>query len=53
MTVEGKRLFAAAGDRLLLELREVQMEGRKRLPGDVFANGARLTNHEFLGEVKN
>jgi methionyl-tRNA formyltransferase len=53
MALEGKRLFAAAGDGLLLELREVQMEGRKRLPGDVFANGARLQDHEFLGEGKN
>lgn len=45
-------LYAAAGDGLFLELREVQAEGRKRLPGDVFANGARLTPHEILGEAK-
>jgi methionyl-tRNA formyltransferase len=49
---ENRRLYATAGDGLFLELREVQAEGRKRLPGDVFAHGARLTAHEILGEAK-
>ena len=52
LLLENHRLYAAAGDGLFLELREVQLEGRKRLPGDVFANGARLTTHEILGEAK-
>ncbi len=52
MRLENRRLYAVAGDGLSLELREVQAEGRKRLPGDVFANGARLAAHEILGEAK-
>jgi methionyl-tRNA formyltransferase len=32
-----------------LELLEVQMEGRKRLPAADFANGQRLTDNELLG----
>ena len=52
LVVEQRRLYAASGDGLFLELREVQMEGRKRLSGDVFANGARLAAHERLGEEK-
>ena len=49
---EQRRLYAACGDGLFLELREVQAEGRKRLPADVFANGARLAAGELLGETK-
>jgi methionyl-tRNA formyltransferase len=52
LVLERRRLYATAGDGLFLELREVQLEGRKRLPGEVFANGARLGEHEVLGEVK-
>jgi methionyl-tRNA formyltransferase len=52
LVVDHRRLYAVAGDGLFLELREVQLEGRKRLPGDVFANGARLSSHEILGEAK-
>ncbi len=50
--LDRRHLYSAAGDGLFLELREVQLEGRKRLPGDVFANGARLIEHEVLGESK-
>lgn len=49
----GAHLYATCGDGLFLELREVQLEGRKRLAGDVFANGARVAALESLGEVKN
>jgi methionyl-tRNA formyltransferase len=49
LVLENRRLYSTAGDGLFLELREVQMEGRKRLPGEVFANGARLSPHEVLG----
>jgi len=52
LVFEQRRLHAVAGDGLFLELREVQAEGRKRLPGDVFANGARLGANEILGEAK-
>jgi len=48
---EQRRVYAACGDGLFLELREVQAEGRKRLPADVFANGARLAAGEMLGEM--
>jgi len=37
----------------LLELVEVQMEGRKRISAADFANGQRLTENEILGEPRN
>jgi methionyl-tRNA formyltransferase len=52
LELEHRHLYAACGDGLSLELREVQAEGRKRLPADVFANGARLSAGEVLGETK-
>lgn len=51
LVFERRRLCIAAGDGLFLELREVQLEGRKRLSGDVFANGARLGQHEAILET--
>jgi len=42
-------VFAVGGDGASLELLEVQLEGRKRMPADVFANGHRLTQNEVLG----
>jgi methionyl-tRNA formyltransferase len=33
-----------------LELVEVQLEGRKRIPAADFANGQRLTENESLGD---
>jgi methionyl-tRNA formyltransferase len=53
VVLENRRLYAASGDGLFLELREVQLEARKRLAGAVFANGVRLASHEILGESKN
>jgi methionyl-tRNA formyltransferase len=47
--VEGNRLFAAAGSSTRLELLEVQMEGKKRLPVADFLHGASLQVHERLG----
>jgi methionyl-tRNA formyltransferase len=35
-----------------LELLEVQLEGRKRIPAADFANGQRLTENEILGEPR-
>jgi methionyl-tRNA formyltransferase len=47
--VEGSRLFVAAGSSTRLELLEVQMEGKKRLPVADFLRGAGLQAHERLG----
>jgi methionyl-tRNA formyltransferase len=47
--VEGSRLFVAAGSSTRLELLEVQMEGKKRLPVADFLRGAGLQPHERLG----
>jgi len=35
-------VYAVAGDGAILELLEVQLEGRKRMPAEVFANGQRI-----------
>jgi methionyl-tRNA formyltransferase len=35
-----------------LELVEVQLEGRKRIPAADFANGQRLTENDILGELR-
>jgi methionyl-tRNA formyltransferase len=43
-------VFAVAGDGVCLELLELQLEGRKRMPAGIFANGHRLTNTEQLGK---
>ncbi|MGH9720255.1 MAG: methionyl-tRNA formyltransferase [Bryobacteraceae bacterium] len=47
---DGQRLLAACGDGSALELVDVQLEGKKRMPGAAFANGQRLTENEKLGE---
>jgi methionyl-tRNA formyltransferase len=49
MMVEGSRLFVAAGFSTRLELLEVQMEGKKRLPVADFLRGAGIQAHERLG----
>jgi len=46
----GGRFRVACGDGGVLELLEVQLEGRKRMSGEAFANGQRLREDEFLGE---
>ena len=38
------------GDGRMLELLEVQLEGRKRMSAEAFANGQRITNNDILGE---
>lgn len=40
--IEEHGVFAVAGDGAVLELLEVQLEGRKKMPANVFANGHRL-----------
>jgi methionyl-tRNA formyltransferase len=42
-------VFAVAGDGAFLELLEVQLEGRKKMPAEVFARGHRLTQNDLLG----
>jgi methionyl-tRNA formyltransferase len=47
--LEGNRLFVAAGASTRLELLEVQMEGKKRLPIADFLRGTSPHAHERLG----
>ncbi|HXI41941.1 MAG TPA: methionyl-tRNA formyltransferase [Bryobacteraceae bacterium] len=49
----GPGFQVACGDGRVLELLEVQMEGRKRMSGEAFANGQRLREKDFLGEQPN
>ena len=46
---DSRGVFAVAGDGAVLELLEVQLEGRKKMPAEVFANGHRLTQIDRLG----
>jgi methionyl-tRNA formyltransferase len=47
--VDGDRLFVAAGSGTRLELLEVQVEGKKRMPVADFLRGAAPHSHESLG----
>jgi methionyl-tRNA formyltransferase len=49
LMVEGDRLFVAAGSGTRLELLEVQVEGKKRMPVADFLRGAPPHPHESLG----
>jgi methionyl-tRNA formyltransferase len=49
VAVRGRALVAGCGEGTALELVEVQPEGRKRVSGESFANGARLLENEVLG----
>jgi methionyl-tRNA formyltransferase len=46
----GRGLVAVCGDGAGLELVEIQLEGKKRMSGEAFANGQRLQENETLGE---
>jgi methionyl-tRNA formyltransferase len=46
----GAGFRVACGDGVVLELIEVQLEGRKRMSGEAFANGQRLNENDILGE---
>lgn len=46
----GRRLYAVCGGPSVLELVEVQLEGRKRTPAAAFLNGYPLADNEMLGE---
>lgn len=49
VAVRAKKLVVGCGAGTALELVEVQPEGRKRVSGESFANGARLLDNERLG----
>ena len=50
VAVRARALVAGCGAGTALELVEVQPEGRKRVSGESFANGARLLENEQLGK---
>ena len=47
----GKALYVACGWASSLELLEVQLEGKKRITGEAFANGQRLRENEKFGDL--
>ncbi len=49
LRMERRRVLAGCGEGTILELIEVQLEGKKRLPADAFANGVRLTENDRFG----
>jgi methionyl-tRNA formyltransferase len=49
----GPGFRVACGGGGVLQLLEVQMEGRKRMSAESFANGQRLTENDILGEQPN
>jgi len=51
--VAGPGFRIACGDGNVLALLELQLEGRKRMSGEAFANGQRLRENEILGEQPN
>ena len=48
--VDGRRLLVSCGDDRALELVEVQLEGRKRMPAEDFMRGYRIAEGERLGD---
>ena len=50
MSVQSRKLIIGCGGGTALELLEVQPEGRNRVSGESFANGARLLENEVLGK---
>jgi len=51
LATEGDHLFAGCGDGSSLQLLEVQIEGKKRMPARDFIHGYRPNPHEKLGAV--
>jgi methionyl-tRNA formyltransferase len=47
--VMNRRLFVACGEESALELHEVQVEGKKRVPVEAFLNGYGINSREVLG----
>jgi methionyl-tRNA formyltransferase len=48
--IHERGVFAIGEDGAALELLELQLEGRNKMPAEVFANGHRLTCIDRLGE---
>lgn len=48
LSVVGKRLFAGCGNRESIELLEIQLEGKKRMPVAAFLNGFAVAADEVL-----
>ena len=53
LRADRRRLFVQCGQATALELLEVQIEGRKRMPAEAFVNGQRLAEEEALGGTSN
>ncbi|MGH9628265.1 MAG: methionyl-tRNA formyltransferase [Bryobacteraceae bacterium] len=51
--IRNRRVLVVCGHETVLELLEVQLEGRKRVSAEAFHNGQRLIENEVLGEIKN
>jgi methionyl-tRNA formyltransferase len=49
MIPQKKRLLIGCGEETTLELTEVQVEGRKRMPVEAFLNGQQIVERETLG----
>ncbi len=49
---ENRHLFAGCGASTRLELLEIQLAGRKRMPADAFANGYKIAPSERLGDER-
>ena len=47
----GRSLQVACGDGSALEVLELQLEGKKRISGEAFANGQRLQENESFGDL--
>ncbi|MBI4904705.1 MAG: methionyl-tRNA formyltransferase [Acidobacteria bacterium] len=50
MIPEASRLLVACGEQSAIEVMEVQLEGRKKMPASAFLNGQRLLEYVDLGE---
>lgn len=50
MFSSGRRLFVACGEGSVLEVLELQPEGKKRMEAGAFLNGHRITESDILGE---
>ena len=48
-----RQMFVECGEGSALELLEMQLEGRKRIPAEAFLNGHRLADNEMLGVPTN
>jgi methionyl-tRNA formyltransferase len=50
LRVEGRRLLVACGGGSVLEILELQPEGKKRILAEAFLNGYRVLHNEILGD---